>query len=68
MHYAQCLAGMAFTNGMLGIVHSMAHKTGAAFETGHIAHGLANAMFLPYVITYNCLLYTSLRLFSPGRP
>lgn len=53
MHYAQCLAGMAFTNGMLGIVHSMAHKTGAAFETGHIAHGLANAMFLPYVITYN---------------
>lgn len=53
MHYAQCLAGMAFTNGMLGIVHAMAHKTGAAFSTGHIAHGLANAMFLPYVITYN---------------
>ena len=53
MHYAQCLAGMAFSNGLLGIVHSMAHKTGAAFETGHITHGLANAMFLPYVITYN---------------
>ena len=53
MHDAQCLAGMAFTNALLGIVHSMAHKTGAAFSTGHITHGLANAMYLPYVIKYN---------------
>ena len=53
MHYGQCLAGMAFSNALLGIVHSMAHKTGAAFSTGHIAHGLANAMYLPYVIRYN---------------
>ena len=36
MHYAQCLAGQAFSNALLGIVHSMAHKTGAAFSTGHI--------------------------------
>ncbi|MFQ9916204.1 MAG: iron-containing alcohol dehydrogenase [Flavonifractor plautii] len=43
MHYGQCLAGMAFSNALLGIVHSMAHKTGAAFSTGHITHGLANA-------------------------
>ena len=52
MHYAQCLAGMAFSNALLGIVHSMAHKTGAAFSTGHIPHG-ANAIYLPYVIKYN---------------
>lgn len=53
MHTAQCLAGMAFSNALLGIVHSMAHKTGAAFSTGHITHGCANAMYLPYVIRYN---------------
>ena len=53
MHYAQCLAGMAFSNALLGIVHSMAHKTGAAFSTGHITHGCANAMYLPYVIKFN---------------
>lgn len=53
MHTAQCLAGMAFSNALLGIVHSMAHKTGAAFSTGHITHGCANAMYLPFVIKYN---------------
>lgn len=53
MHYAQCMAGQAFSNALLGIVHSMAHKTGAAFSTGHIPHGCANAIYLPYVIKFN---------------
>ncbi|MGI6269974.1 MAG: iron-containing alcohol dehydrogenase [Candidatus Howiella sp.] len=53
MHNAQCLAGMAFSNALLGIVHSMAHKTGAAYSGGHIVHGCANAMYLPKVIRYN---------------
>ena len=55
MHDAQCLAGMAFSNALLGIVHSMAHKTGAVFADygAHIIHGAANAMYLPKVIKFN---------------
>lgn len=45
--------GMAFSNALLGIVHSMAHKTGAAYSGGHIVHGCANAMYLPKVIKFN---------------
>ena len=39
MHYAQCLAGQAFSNALLGIVHSMAHKTGARRAWRHIGEG-----------------------------
>ena len=57
MHNAQCLAGMAFSNALLGIVHSMAHKTGAIFADcgngAHIIHGAANAMYLPKVVAFN---------------
>ena len=64
MHYAQCLAGMAFSNALLGIVHSMAHKTGAAFSTGHIPHGCANAIYLPYVIKYNAKDATAMKRYA----
>jgi alcohol dehydrogenase class IV len=47
---ASVVAGMAFTNVSLGIVHSMAHTLGSYF---HVPHGVANAMLLPYVIQYN---------------
>jgi len=50
MHIAQCMAGMAFSNALLGIVHSLAHKIGAQYE---IPHGCCNAIMLPYVIQYN---------------
>ena len=66
MHDAQCLAGMAFSNALLGIVHSMAHKTGAAFADygAHIIHGAANAMYLPKVIAFNAKDPTALKRYG----
>ena len=50
IHYASCLAGMAFANAFLGLCHSMAHKLGAAFN---IPHGVANALLINQIIRYN---------------
>lgn len=47
---ASMTAGIAFTNVSLGIVHSMAHTLGSVFSK---AHGLLNAIILPYVIDFN---------------
>ncbi len=47
---------MAFGNAFLGIVHAMAHVTGARF---HLIHGRTNAPYLPHVIRYNGTIPTS---------
>lgn len=47
---ASMVAGLAFTNVSLGIVHSMAHTVGSFF---HVAHGLGDAIILPYIIRFN---------------
>ena len=56
MHDASCLAGIAFTNAGLGLVHGMAHTFGAHF---HVPHGKANAILLPYVMGFNAGCYDS---------
>ncbi|MEG2149804.1 MAG: lactaldehyde reductase [Bacteroidaceae bacterium] len=50
MAVAQYIAGMAFSNVGLGVVHGMAHPLGAIFD---IPHGVANALLLPIIMEYN---------------
>ncbi len=50
MHDASCMAGMAFTNVWLGIVHAMSHQIGGTF---HVPHGCGNAILMPNVIRFN---------------
>lgn len=50
MAVAQYIAGMAFSNVGLGVVHGMAHPLGAIFD---VPHGVANALLLPLIMEYN---------------
>ena len=50
MGLGQYIAGMAFSNVGLGIVHSMAHQLGAVYDTPHV---IANSMLLPTVLEFN---------------
>ena len=57
MHNASSIAGMAFGNAFLGIVHSMSHVTGSVYN---LPHGRTNATYLPHVIRYNGTVPTKL--------
>lgn len=50
MVYAEYLAGIAFNNASLGYVHALAHQLGGFYN---LPHGLANAIMLPAVVSYN---------------
>lgn len=50
VHNYQCMAGMAFSNSGLGMVHGVSHAFGGIYD---MAHGLANAIILPYSMDYN---------------
>lgn len=50
MAVAQYIAGMAFSNVGLGLVHGMAHPMGSLFD---IPHGVANALLLPTIMEFN---------------
>ena len=52
MAVASTLAGIAFSNAGVGLVHAMSHPLGGHFD---LAHGVANAILLPYVMKFNLI-------------
>ena len=47
---AATMAGIAFSNSMVGLVHSIVHSLGAVC---HLHHGTCMSLLLPYVLEYN---------------
>ena len=52
MLVASCLAGQAFTNAGLGLIHSMGEPLGAFY---HISHGLTCAVYMPVIMEFNLI-------------
>jgi alcohol dehydrogenase len=50
MAYGSFVAGMAFSNCGLGVVHSLAHQLGGVYN---LPHGVCNAVLLPHVMRFN---------------
>lgn len=50
MHYASCMAGLAFDKTSLGVNHAIAHNIGGKFK---VPHGRTNSVLLPFIIEYN---------------
>lgn len=61
MAYAEYVAGMAFSNGGLGMVHAMAHALGGKYN---LPHGICNAVLLPYVMSFNGMLQRQVLVFK----
>ena len=62
MLIAACMAGAAFSNAQVGMVHALAHSVGAKFG---VPHGIANSILLPHCILYNRIRSISQRTFCP---
>jgi alcohol dehydrogenase len=63
MLVAACMAGIAFTHSMVGVVHAMAHAAGAHYR---VPHGVANGIFLPHGLEYNFdFIYEKLARLAP---
>ena len=65
MANAATIAGLAFSNAFVGVNHALAHAVGARFG---IAHGRANAIFLPHVLRYNAVAADASSCPRPATP
>jgi alcohol dehydrogenase len=53
MLLASCMAGVAFSSSLLGVVHAISHAVGGRYP---IHHGTLNSIILPYGMEYNAVV------------